>query len=65
VYLLCRRLRGSREPPEPSISSRIRGLQRSIAKGGGTRLIYGGNAFLYHLTLAEYEQLQQELGVED
>jgi dihydrodipicolinate synthase/N-acetylneuraminate lyase len=32
-------------------------IVRSIANGGVTRLIYGGNAFLYHLTLAEYEQL--------
>jgi dihydrodipicolinate synthase/N-acetylneuraminate lyase len=32
-------------------------IVRSIAKGGVTRLIYGGNAFLYHLTLAEFEQL--------
>jgi dihydrodipicolinate synthase/N-acetylneuraminate lyase len=32
-------------------------IVRSIAKGGITRFIYGGNAFLYHLTLAEYEQL--------
>src|ERR1700733_7586439 len=30
---------------------------RSIANGGITRFIYGGNAFLYHLTLDEYEQL--------
>jgi dihydrodipicolinate synthase/N-acetylneuraminate lyase len=28
-----------------------------IAKGGISRFIYGGNAFLYHLTLDEYEQL--------
>jgi len=28
-----------------------------IAAGGVTRLIYGGNAFLYHVTLAEYGQL--------
>ncbi len=32
-------------------------LVRHIAAGGITRFIYGGNAFLYHLTLAEYEQL--------
>jgi dihydrodipicolinate synthase/N-acetylneuraminate lyase len=32
-------------------------IVRSIANGGVTRFIYGGNAFLYHLTLAEYEQL--------
>lgn len=28
-----------------------------ILDGGITRLIYGGNAFLYHLTLKEFEQL--------
>jgi dihydrodipicolinate synthase/N-acetylneuraminate lyase len=28
-----------------------------IAGGGLTRFIYGGNAFLYHITLAEYEEL--------
>jgi dihydrodipicolinate synthase/N-acetylneuraminate lyase len=28
-----------------------------IDAGGCTRLLYGGNAFLYHITLAEYEQL--------
>jgi len=32
-------------------------IVRSIANGGITRFIYGGNAFLYHLTLDEYEQL--------
>jgi 4-hydroxy-tetrahydrodipicolinate synthase len=35
-------------------NSRIVGY---IADGGITRFIYGGNAFLYHLTLGEYEQL--------
>jgi dihydrodipicolinate synthase/N-acetylneuraminate lyase len=28
-----------------------------IRAGGVTRLMYGGNAFLYHLTLDEYEQM--------
>jgi dihydrodipicolinate synthase/N-acetylneuraminate lyase len=28
-----------------------------IHAGGCTRLLYGGNAFLYHITLSEYEQL--------
>ena len=28
-----------------------------IHKGGVTRLLYGGNAFLYHITLAEFEAL--------
>jgi len=32
-------------------------IVRHILGGGITRLIYGGNAFLYHLTLPEYEQL--------
>jgi dihydrodipicolinate synthase/N-acetylneuraminate lyase len=32
-------------------------IVRYIADGGITRFIYGGNAFLYHLTLDEYEQL--------
>lgn len=32
-------------------------VRRHITAGGITRLIYGGNAFLYHLTLAEYEEL--------
>jgi dihydrodipicolinate synthase/N-acetylneuraminate lyase len=32
-------------------------IVRHIASGGVTRFLYGGNAFLYHLTLAEYEAL--------
>ncbi len=32
-------------------------LIRHMLQGGMTRFIYGGNAFLYHLTLSEYEQL--------
>lgn len=32
-------------------------IVRHIVEGGVTRLMYGGNAFLYHITLAEYEQL--------
>ena len=32
-------------------------LIKHIAMGGITRFLYGGNAFLYHLTLSEYEQL--------
>ncbi len=34
-----------------------RRLVDHIAGGGMTRFLYGGNAFLYHITLAEYEQL--------
>ncbi|MBL8291604.1 MAG: dihydrodipicolinate synthase family protein [Bryobacterales bacterium] len=30
---------------------------RHIAGGGITNFLYGGNAFLYHLTLSEYEEL--------
>lgn len=32
-------------------------IVRHIASGGVTRFLYGGNAFLYHITLAEYEEL--------
>ena len=32
-------------------------LLRHMAEGGMTRFLYGGNAFLYHVTLAEYEEL--------
>ena len=32
-------------------------LVRHMADGGLTRFLYGGNAFLYHVTLAEYEEL--------
>lgn len=32
-------------------------LVRHMAAGGLTRFLYGGNAFLYHVTLAEYEEL--------
>ena len=32
-------------------------IVRHIAGGGLTRFLYGGNAFLYHITLAEYEAL--------
>jgi dihydrodipicolinate synthase/N-acetylneuraminate lyase len=32
-------------------------IVRHIARGGVTRFIYGGNAFLYHITLQEYDEL--------
>lgn len=32
-----------------------------LVAGGMTRFLYGGNAFLYHITLAEYEQLLEWL----
>jgi dihydrodipicolinate synthase/N-acetylneuraminate lyase len=32
-------------------------LVRHIVNGGITRLLYGGNAFLYHITIGEYEML--------
>src|SRR5713226_8448610 len=52
-------------PPLARTSAPSRGLDfdqndlivRHITSAGITRLIYGGNAFLYHLALAEYEQL--------
>ena len=36
-------------------------IVRHIISGGITRLIYGGNAFLYHTTLAEFEELLEWL----
>src|SRR5688572_25830224 len=36
-------------------------IARHITGGGITRLVYGGNAFLYHMDLAEYEQLLEWL----
>ncbi len=36
-------------------------MVQHIAQGGVSR--YGGNAFLYHLTLAEYEQLEWQAWV--
>ena len=36
-------------------------VARHIEAGGITRLLYGGNAFLYHITLAEYELLLEWL----
>ena len=36
-------------------------IAQHIIAGGITRLIYGGNAFLYHITLADYEQLLEWL----
>jgi dihydrodipicolinate synthase/N-acetylneuraminate lyase len=52
-------------PPLARIPGKLRAIDfeqnsrivRHIAQGGISRFIYGGNAFLYHLTLAEYEQL--------
>ncbi len=32
-------------------------LVRHMAAGGITRFLYGGNAFLYHISLADYEEL--------
>ena len=36
-------------------------IVRHILAGGVTRLMYGGNAFLYHLALAEYAELVEWL----
>ena len=36
-------------------------IVRHIRSGGITRLIYGGNAFIYHVTLSEYEGVLQWL----
>ncbi len=36
-------------------------IVKHIAAGGITRFLYGGNAFLYHVTLAEYEAMLEWL----
>lgn len=57
---LCRRLDGSLDWDE---SAKI---VAHLKTGGVTRLMYGGNAFLYHITLAEYAELLGWLsGLED
>jgi dihydrodipicolinate synthase/N-acetylneuraminate lyase len=37
-------------------------IVQHITAGGITRLIYGGNAFFYHVTLAEFEQVLEWFG---
>src|SRR3954464_9387043 len=37
-------------------------VARHIEAGGVTRFLYGGNAFLYHATLGEFEMLAEWLG---
>ncbi|HEV8367766.1 MAG TPA: dihydrodipicolinate synthase family protein [Pyrinomonadaceae bacterium] len=37
-------------------------IVKHISAGGINRLIYGGNAFLYHVTIAEFEALLEWLG---
>ncbi len=57
-------------PPLPRCADKTRSLNfdaaeavaRHIEAGGITRYLYGGNAFLYHVTLAEYESLLDWLG---
>jgi dihydrodipicolinate synthase/N-acetylneuraminate lyase len=56
-------------PPLPRRADKTRSLNfdaaeavaRHIEAGGITRYLYGGNAFLYHITLAEYEALLEWL----
>jgi dihydrodipicolinate synthase/N-acetylneuraminate lyase len=52
---LCRRADGAFDWDENEK------LVRHLAGGGITRLMYGGNAFLYHITLDEYGQLLEWL----
>ena len=52
-------------PPLPRKADRVRSLDfesaeriaSHVAAGGISRFLYGGNAFLYHITLDEYEDL--------
>jgi dihydrodipicolinate synthase/N-acetylneuraminate lyase len=57
-------------PPLPRKSDKRRTLDldqaerlaRHVAAGGVSRFLYGGNAFLYHVSLEEYESLLAWLG---
>lgn len=49
------------EPGRPLDFDANEKIVRHIAQGGITRFLYGGNAFLYHITLAEFEQLLEWL----
>src|SRR4030095_16319859 len=40
-------------------------ITNHIKRGGITRLIYGGNAFLYHIRINEFEQLLEWLAAVD
>src|SRR6476619_4332053 len=41
-------------------------IVRHIKRGGVRRLIYGGNAFLYHIRMREFEELLEWLaGIDD
>jgi len=48
------RTRDSRRTIDEAQNSR---LVHHIVRGGITRLLWGGNAFLYHVTMAEYDAL--------
>jgi dihydrodipicolinate synthase/N-acetylneuraminate lyase len=56
-------------PPLPRAATPKRALDfdaaervaRHVASGGISRFLYGGNAFLYHISLAEYEALLEWL----
>jgi len=51
-----------RDDPKRSIDFEQNDLiVKHIISGGITRLLYGGNAFLYHITLAEFEEMLEWL----
>jgi dihydrodipicolinate synthase/N-acetylneuraminate lyase len=60
-------------PPLARQNDRSRGIDfeqnarivAHIRSGGCTRFLYGGNAFLYHVTLGEYEQILEWLAGQD
>ena len=43
--------------PHARLRCRLNDVASHIAAGGITRFLYGGNAFLYHISLGEYEAL--------
>ena len=52
-----RRCRATLTAADLSISMPPKSVASHVERGGITRYLYGGNAFLYHITLGEYEAL--------
>ncbi len=57
VFSPCRRCRGDTGTRRTIDFDAAESVAKHIEDGGITRYLYGGNAFLYHITLDEYETL--------
>ena len=62
TYIPCRRWRGATTRSVRSTFPRTKNSSAFMRDGGITRFVYGGNAFLYQITLAEYAELTHWLG---